>query len=64
MRICVGNLDYATSELELRRLFDPYGRVLHTHLPTNRETGEPRGIAFVEMYEGSARMAINALRML
>ena len=47
--IFVGNLDYETSEDELRQLFAAYGPVNRVSIVTERYSGQPRGIAFVEM---------------
>jgi cold-inducible RNA-binding protein len=60
--IYVGNLDFATSEDQLRTLFVRYGAVKTVTTVTDRDTGEPRGFAFVEMTSGGeARDAIRAL---
>jgi RNA recognition motif-containing protein len=59
--IYVGNLDFATSEDELRTLFEAYGAVKTVTTVTDRDTG-PRGFAFVEMTSGGeVRDAILAL---
>jgi cold-inducible RNA-binding protein len=47
--ILVGNLDFRTSEDELRQLFGQYGQVDRVALMTDRDTGRSRGFAFVEM---------------
>jgi RNA recognition motif-containing protein len=47
--IFVGNLDCETSEDELRRLFATYGPVDRVSIVTDRYSGQPRGVAFVEM---------------
>ena len=47
--IFVGNLDYETSEDELRQLFAAYGPVDRVRIVTDRYSGQPRGFAFVEM---------------
>jgi cold-inducible RNA-binding protein len=47
--IFVGNLDYETSEDELRKLFAPYGPVDRVSIVTDRYSGQPRGFAFVGM---------------
>jgi cold-inducible RNA-binding protein len=47
--IYVGNLDFATSEDQLRTLFAEYGAVKTVTNVTDRYTGQPRGFAFVEM---------------
>ncbi len=49
MNIYVSNLSYHTSESDLRELFSAYGEVTSTKIITDRETGRPRGFAFVEM---------------
>ena len=62
MRIYVGNLSYDTTEDDLRALFSQHGEVSDLHLPTDRETGRPRGFAFVEMPDdGQAQAAMDAL---
>jgi cold-inducible RNA-binding protein len=47
--IFVGNLDFNTSEDELRHLFEVYGQVDRVSIMTDRETGRSRGFGFVEM---------------
>jgi cold-inducible RNA-binding protein len=47
--IFVGNLDFNTSEDELRQLFQPYGQVDRVSIMTDRDTGRSRGFGFVEM---------------
>lgn len=60
--IYVGNLDFATSEDQLRTLFAVFGTVKTVTAVTDRDTGQPRGFAFVEMTsDGEARDAIRAL---
>jgi cold-inducible RNA-binding protein len=48
-RLFVGNLSFDTNELELRDLFSQLGPVAEVKVVTDRETGRPRGFAFVEM---------------
>lgn len=48
VRLFVGNLPYETSEADLRELFASIGPLSHVFLPVDRETGRPRGFAFVE----------------
>jgi len=48
-RLYVGNLAYTTTELELRELFGKFGTVADAKVVMERETGRPRGFAFVEM---------------
>jgi RNA recognition motif-containing protein len=47
--IFVGNLDFNTSEDELRRAFEAYGQVDRVSILTDRDTGRSRGFGFVEM---------------
>jgi|YelNatPaOPRAMG01_1025707.scaffolds.fasta_scaffold21803_4 RNA recognition motif-containing protein len=53
VRLFVGNLSYDATEEELKALFAAAGPVAHVHLPKDRETGRPRGFAFVEFLEKS-----------
>jgi RNA recognition motif-containing protein len=46
-------LSFSTTKEELTALLAEAGRVVNVHLPTDRETGRPRGFAFVEFAEAS-----------
>jgi cold-inducible RNA-binding protein len=48
VRLFVGNLDYSVNEGELREHFAPVGQPSQVALPVDRDTGRPRGFAFVE----------------
>ncbi len=48
VRLFVGNLDYSVSEADLRSHFGEVGQPAQVALPVDRETGRPRGFAFVE----------------
>src|SRR2546423_251506 len=48
VRLFVGNLPYNATEAELREHFSAVGPVSYLSLPTDRETGQPRGFAFIE----------------
>ena len=61
-RIYVGNIPFTSTEDELRELFGRHGSVDSVAVITDRETGRPRGFAFVEMSEESA--ASDAIRAL
>jgi RNA recognition motif-containing protein len=62
MSIYVGNLSYQVTEEDLKRAFGEYGTVNRVQLPTDRETGRPRGFAFVEMEtDAQETTAIEAL---
>ena len=60
-KIYVGNLPFTTTDAELRSLFSQHGTVESVSLPTDRETGRPRGFGFVEMNQGDAARAIQSL---
>ena len=62
MDIYVGNLPFSATEEEITELFSPYGTVERVKIVTDRETGRPRGFAFVTMGEvAGANAAIEAL---
>ena len=48
-RLYVGNLSFGTTELTLRDAFGQVGTVTEAKLVMDRESGRPRGFAFVEM---------------
>lgn len=48
VRLFVGNLPYNATEAELRELFSAVGSLAYIYMPANRETGKPRGFAFIE----------------
>jgi len=48
VRLFVGNLPYETTEAEIREHFSAVGTPSYIYLPTDRESGRPRGFAFVE----------------
>lgn len=49
MSIYVGNLSYSATQEDITQVFAEYGTVSRVTLPTDRETGRPRGFAFVDM---------------
>src|ERR1700684_1196746 len=58
----VGNLNFQTTEGELRALFEPFGAVTRVHMAMDRETGRARGFAFIEMpNDEEAAKAISGL---
>ena len=60
--IFVGNLDFAATEASIRTLFEAHGKVDRVSVVTDRDTGRPRGFAFVEMSDSAeADRAIAAL---
>ncbi|MFO0692090.1 MAG: RNA-binding protein [Polyangiales bacterium] len=48
-RLYVGNLSFQTSQDALQEAFQAIGEVREVYLPSDRETGRPRGFAFVTM---------------
>jgi cold-inducible RNA-binding protein len=62
VNIFVGNLSYQTNQDELHSAFAQYGAVERVNIVTDRDTGQPRGFAFVEMTERrDAETAISQL---
>jgi len=60
--IFVGNLSYNVSENAVRALFEEYGAVDRVNIVTDRDTGEQKGFAFVEMgVDAEAARAIESL---
>jgi RNA recognition motif-containing protein len=53
-KLYVGNLNYATTEDELRRLFSEVGPVESVTIITDRMTGQSKGFGFVEMETSEA----------
>ncbi len=53
-RIYIGNIPFSATEEELREIFGRHGTVTGVDLITDRETGRPRGFAFVEMEDAAA----------
>jgi RNA recognition motif-containing protein len=60
-KIYVGNLPFTATDAEIRTLFSEHGTVESVSLPTDRETGRPRGFGFVEMNRADASRAIQNL---
>jgi len=59
--IFVGNLSFSTTEQDIRSLFEAYGTVDRVNIVTDRDSGQPRGFAFVEMAndaEGNNAIAV------
>jgi RNA recognition motif-containing protein len=56
-KLYVGNLPFTTTETELRQAFEKHGQVESVAVIMDRETGRPRGFAFVEMADASAAAA-------
>jgi RNA recognition motif-containing protein len=54
MNIYVGNLPFNATEDQLRSAFAAFGEVSSVNLITDRDTGQSKGFAFVEMAQNSA----------
>ena len=60
--VYVGNLNFDTTQGKLQELFETHGQVATVNIITDRDSGRPRGFAFVEMMtEEGASAAIGAL---
>ena len=60
--IFVGNLNFQTTQEDLMATFSQYGNVERVNIVTDRDSGQSRGFAFVEMTDNSqADQAIAAL---
>ena len=60
MKIYIGNMSYSTTEDQLRQAFETYGDVSDVNVVMDRDSGRPKGFAFVEMpnpEEGKAAIA-------
>jgi RNA recognition motif-containing protein len=60
--IFVGNLSFSTTQDDLQAAFARFGSVERVNIVTDRDTGQARGFAFVEMTDrGEAEKAISQL---
>ena len=50
----VGNMNFRTTETDLRALFEPFGEVTRIQVMMDRDTGRSRGFGFVEMADDEA----------
>jgi len=61
MKLYVGNLNFKTTQESLEALFSNYGEVQEVAVINDRDTGRPRGFAFVTMDDEGGSKAIEAL---
>ncbi len=54
-RLFVGNIPFRMTQDELHDLFSQAGAVVSVHIPTDRETGRPRGFGFVQMEDDTSK---------
>ena len=60
-KIYIGNLPFSSTEADLKDAFGRHGAVESVNIITDRETGRPRGFAFVEMESGH-RLALGVVQ--
>jgi len=60
-RLYVGNLSWNTTEAELADFVAAHADVVETRIPTDRDTGRPRGFGFVTIETDDLQGVINAL---
>ena len=61
-KLYIGNLPYSVTETALREMFTPVGVVDSVSIITDRDTGQPKGFAFVEMTDDvAAKQAISQI---
>ena len=62
MNIYIGNLPHASTEEEVRAIFENHGQVTSVKIITDKFTGSSKGFAFVEMpNDAEAKASIEAL---
>lgn len=61
IKLYVGNISFDTEEEGLRDLFEKYGPVIDLYVPTDQQTGRPRGFAFVSLEPAMAERAIEEI---
>ena len=62
MKIYIGNLSFETTEDQLRQAFEGFGEISTVNIITDRDSGRPKGFAFIEMpTQDEATAAIGGL---
>tara|TARA_Y100000748_G_C15395608_1_gene449305 strand:- start:483 stop:731 length:249 start_codon:yes stop_codon:yes gene_type:complete len=61
MNIYVGNIPFRSTNDDLQKVFEAHGEVISVFLPTDRQSGRPRGFGFVEMSDDDGKKAIAEL---
>lgn len=63
MNIYIGNMSFDTTETQLRQAFEGFGEVSSVRMITDRDSGKPKGFAFVEMTsKDEAKAAVVGLK--
>jgi RNA recognition motif-containing protein len=66
-RLYVGNLSYGTTKETLEKAFGEHGEIVAVNIITDRQTGRPKGFAFVEMSTSeeadAAKAALNGTEL-
>lgn len=61
-KIFVGGLPWSMDDMELKSVFEEYGKVTAAKVVVNKQTGKSKGYGFVEMeHHSDAETAITAL---
>jgi cold-inducible RNA-binding protein len=61
-KLYVGNMSFKTTEAELRDAFGQFGTVTDVYIASDRETGRPRGFAFVTFStDTEAKLAVEKM---
>jgi RNA recognition motif-containing protein len=61
-KLYVGNMSFKTTETDLRNAFGQFGSVSDVYIANDRETGRPRGFAFVTFTtEAEAKLAVEKM---
>ena len=60
IKIYIGNLSFDTEEDTIRACFEEFGELTDLYIPLDRDSGRPRGFAFVTMGRDGAANAIEA----
>lgn len=58
-KLYVGNISFQTTSDELMSMFSEYGEVFDCYMPEDRDTGRPRGFAFIQMSPDDASTAVD-----
>lgn len=61
LTVFVGNLSWNATEDDVRAAFSECGTITNVRVPTDRETGQPKGFAFVDFEDTAATDAAVAL---